>query len=193
MAISFPRGWFGNVGMATLGQGWTDHYGYYFLCQKEISNGSEDNYHTNTDIQLKTATMAILRAILLAEDINVDGRGKATLEGFLGLSPWVIIGIPYPDRPIPKLSFLCLSGEPVDIGEYVIGLQVIAPDGEPLLSSILEQTLLADRRSPLGAIFQVDPFPMKGVGRYGLQFLINNEADLLGAFTINQGPVPAIR
>lgn len=130
--------------------------------------------------------------IILAEDVRVEISGKATLVGFLGVSPWVTIGVPFPTLPLPQLSFLCLSGDPVEIGEYSIELRIFDPSGEPFLSP-LTHTLSAEKSAPLAAIFQLGGLPLKGVGKYDLRFAVNGKPDTMGAFTIVQGPMPALR
>jgi hypothetical protein len=139
------------------------------------------------------APATLLKVILIAEHIISEPSGRAQIIGFLGVSPWATIGIPDPYRPIPSLSFMCLSGDPIETGQYVIEMRVSDPSGSPLASPPFRQTLAAARRAPLGAIFQIGMFPLNGVGKYTLQFFINDNPDLVGAFTITQGPMPAIR
>ena len=129
---------------------------------------------------------------MLAEDIRVEVNGKSMIIGFLGLSPWVTIGVPFPNLPVQQLSFLCLSGDPVEIGQYAIQFSILDPTGEPLIAP-LTQTIEAARPSPLGAIFQARMLPLKGVGKYGLNLTVNGNADREGSFTIIGEPRPALR
>ena len=88
---------------------------------------------------------------------------------------------------------MCLSGDPIDVGTYSIDLQFKDPHGAALIDTPFHQVLTAERRAPLAAIFQIGLFPLNGVGKYELELSVNGQLDLAGAFTVTQGPAPAIR
>lgn len=131
----------------------------------------------------------MFRYCILAEDVRLEQNGKSSLIGFLGLSPFVEIAVPFPDQPLPHISFLFMTGEPVPLGRYAIRLTITDPTGK-MLGLPSDQVMTADRRAPLGAIFQAQPLPLRGVGKYGLALTINGQPDLQASFAVIQGVAP---
>ena len=134
----------------------------------------------------------IFQAIIVAQDVRVEMSGQSTVVGFMGLSPGVTVGVPHPDMPVPQVSFLCLSVDPVEIGKYAVTLTITDPAGRTI-GSPANQVVTAKRPAQLGIIFQFVMFPLAGVGKYGLDLVVNGNPDLKGSFTIRGGPVSAIR
>lgn len=123
----------------------------------------------------------MFRYCILAEDVRLEQNGKSSLIGFLGLSPFVEIGVPFPDQPLPHISFLFMTGEAVPPGRYVIRLTITDPAGK-MVGLPSDQVMTPDRRAPLGVIFQAQPLSLRGVGKYGLALTINGQPDLHASF-----------
>lgn len=69
-------------------------------------------------------------ACLVSDDVRDEGRGKATILGFLGLAPHVSIIINDIAKPIDRLVFTFLTKPFSKSGKFDIGLRLQAPNGD---------------------------------------------------------------
>ncbi|MGB3552390.1 MAG: hypothetical protein WA993_17015 [Candidatus Binatus sp.] len=131
--------------------------------------------------------MPLFNFCLVCDDVRIEQGGKALIIGFYGMVPYVEIGVTQPSAPIPRLTFVLISGPPIVAGRYHIVLSVKDPQGREVLNknpAPIDQDVAA---GPFNAIIYLQPMPLNGVGTYTVTAIVNGKADFTGKLFINQG------
>lgn len=129
----------------------------------------------------------IFRYCIVSDDVRLEIQNKASIIGLYGLTPNVNISVRFPDRPIPRMSFLLGSGASVAVGVYRTRLQFLDPHGTDLLKG-LHDDIISTVQSPIGinAILNCVPLPLNGFGLYRVIAVVNGKSDYNSELTVSQ-------
>lgn len=130
----------------------------------------------------------IFQHCIVSDDVRLELENKASIMGLYGLTPNVSIAVQFPDRPIPRLSFLLASGLPVPLGMYRTRLKFIDPSGVNLFENSDDEILSEVRNVPSGinVIFTWAPLPLNDFGIYKVIAVVNGKDDYASELTISQ-------
>jgi hypothetical protein len=128
---------------------------------------------------------AIFEACLICDSIHLESKHKATILGFLGLTPNVNIKVANTNAPLTELSFLFVSKPLAELRSYHVGLSIKDPAGV-LMFPVAEQAISLTKPERINLGYSFRPFKITGSGTYNVYLLVDDKRDLETNFSIVQ-------
>jgi hypothetical protein len=116
----------------------------------------------------------------------MEVQNKVSILGYLGILPYAEIRVTNATLPVPKLTFILVSGTPAHAGKYLVRISVKDPTGKELPIPMHEGVADLADSGPLNMIMAVQPFPLAGPGTYKVTVSVNDKPDLVENMTFSQ-------